>query len=59
MIETSGNKFNHILILFFNEKENNLSLMTSSNTPLYLNISHISKKLAICRLEISIGALLN
>ena len=45
MSNLTGKEFNQLLALFFKEKENSLSLMASSVTPLCLNVSQISIKL--------------
>ena len=47
VIDTGGCEFNHAFSLSLSVKGNNLNLIASSDIPLYLNVSQISKKLAI------------
>ena len=55
LIDPVGREFNQSLALSLKEKGNNLNLIASSDTPLYLKVAQISKKLVMCKLRSSIG----
>ena len=47
VIEAGGCEFYYTLALSFSVKEKSLRRIASFDTPLYLNVLHISRKLAI------------
>ena len=59
VIESDGSEFNQCFTLSFSEKGNNRKRITSSLTPLYLTVSHTSKKLEIWVLGSSYGNPIN
>ena len=54
-MEPVGSELSHALTLSLDENGNSLNLIASSEAPLALNISQISKKLATWRFGSSLG----